>query len=673
LADQKIELEIVFDDGSVKKAFASIKEEARKTGEEVGGFLGQLGGFGASVVVLNQGIELFNKMAGSVKAVANEMINLSLEAEKIRVTQTQFTALTQQAGIATEAFNNSLQRSIDGLIDDDEALQIANEAMIRLGENASRLPQIFELSRKAAAAGFGDMTRNAEAFSMAIQTGQTRQLRSIGILVDVTKEQEKFAKSIGLTAAQLSESQKQYVNSNVILAEAEKKFKNVNSNVAELSISIQKFKVQSAEAFERFAIAFDKAFGPAIKKTIDDLTRALELNGNRSKEIVATAEKSAESHRILTERIKLLNQEIRAARSPTRIDQLNEEIMMATESMKKLEAQFARTVFVNKGDDKLAQNAIRWKQDADMRQKNEEQKQQAIHNTIEAERKALQMSEQFRQQKVQAMQSNLEFETNSDLAEQQRLAIHEEQLRLITEKGIADRKAIQELDKQQNGISTEEARALELQQIQAQNEQIIALQNKFQNDSLDSFDQQAKRRQQQFKNFSVVAKTFFFDVISQGFQQVGAALVNGENAFQAFGKVFLGILGDIVIALGNSFIAAGIANTFIPLFGFGGIGAIGAGAALVVLGGALKALSGGAGSSSFSQSPGAGNQGGGNFSDTNNFNPANPVDVQRVQPNTVVNFTINGDVFDSDATQDRIVKLINDGVDTKGLVVRGNA
>lgn len=672
MADQKIELEIVLDDGSIKKAFATIKDEAKKAGDETSSFFGGMGSFGSSVLVLNQGIELFGKMAGAIKSAANEMIALSLEAEKVRVTQAQFIQLTEQAGIATEQFEASIRKSIAGLVDDDSALQIANEAIVRIGLSAQRLPQIFELARKASASGFGDMTQNAEALVNAIQTGQTRQLRSIGVLVDLTKAQKDFARSIGLTAEQLTEGQKAYVNANAILDATSKKFQKVDGDIKTFSDSLKRFKVANDEAFERFAIQFDKAFGPTVRAILDTLTESLNGNGTALKAAAVDASKVAGEVQKLEASIKLINERLLNARTDTQFNVYNRQLVQANELLIELKKRQAELDAPNKGDDLIAKNILKYQEFKEVLKKNDEQRKQESKNRLDEQIKFSNQMEQFQQQEISARQNNLQFIEDDNLRKQESEAIHQEQLRLIVEKGINDRKMIEDTYSNEKGFNEEQRRMLEAQQIEAQNAQIIAMQNEFQEKSLDSFDQQAKRRQQQFKNFSVVAKTFFFDVVSQGFQAIGAALVNGENAFQSFGKVFLGILGDIVIALGNSFIAAGIANSFIPLFGFGGVGAIGAGAALVVLGGALKALSGGAGSSSFSQSPGAGNQGGGNFSDTNNFNPANPVAAERVQPNTVVNFTIQGDVFDSDATQDRIVKLINDGVDTKGLVLRGN-
>jgi hypothetical protein len=94
---------------------------------------------------------------------------------------------------------------------------------------------------------------------------------------------------------------------------------------------------------------------------------------------------------------------------------------------------------------------------------------------------------------------------------------------------------------------------------------------------------------------------------------------------------------------------------------------------LSIFGGFLKALSGGGGGAT-----GAATAGGGGVaaaSEPGGFNAAQPIagTEMMARPSTVVNFTVQGDILDSDSTQSRIVQLLNDAIDTKGAVVRGMA
>lgn len=158
--------------------------------------------------------------------------------------------------------------------------------------------------------------------------------------------------------------------------------------------------------------------------------------------------------------------------------------------------------------------------------------------------------------------------------------------------------------------------------------------------------------------------------ISSGLSQIGANLVKGAGAFDNFGNVIMGILGDLAITVGGILIGIGLGleNLKIALATFNGFALVAAGAALIVLGGALKAMSGG------SSAPSSQPVGGGvnaNPSPTTELTPSS--DLQRTEPNTKVEVVIQGSVYDSDETGSRIVDLINNAFDKKGVVISRGA
>jgi hypothetical protein len=83
--------------------------------------------------------------------------------------------------------------------------------------------------------------------------------------------------------------------------------------------------------------------------------------------------------------------------------------------------------------------------------------------------------------------------------------------------------------------------------------------------------------------------------ISQSIQTVVTAIGRGEDAFKAFGKVFLGVVGDLAIKLGETLILSGVGIE--SLKSLGGAAAIAAGAGLVAIGTIIKNAAGGGGSS----------------------------------------------------------------------------
>lgn len=158
--------------------------------------------------------------------------------------------------------------------------------------------------------------------------------------------------------------------------------------------------------------------------------------------------------------------------------------------------------------------------------------------------------------------------------------------------------------------------------------------------------------------------------IATSLSSIGAALVNGEGLFDNFGKGIIGIMGDLAINIGTTLLFTGNAieafissiNTLFPGSGFA---AAAAGVGLILFGGALKAAAGkGSGGAAPSST------GGGIATTPSSTTELTPQEsLTRQEPSTAVQVTIQGDVLDSDESGSRIVALINEAFDKKGVVV----
>jgi hypothetical protein len=101
------------------------------------------------------------------------------------------------------------------------------------------------------------------------------------------------------------------------------------------------------------------------------------------------------------------------------------------------------------------------------------------------------------------------------------------------------------------------------------------------------------------RDFSVQAgkslQQGFAQSAGNAFSAFGAALVKGENALEAFGKMLLKSIGEQAVTLGTKFILEGTAYLFSPGLQALAPQLIASGAALAAFGGALGAVSGGGG------------------------------------------------------------------------------
>lgn len=171
-------------------------------------------------------------------------------------------------------------------------------------------------------------------------------------------------------------------------------------------------------------------------------------------------------------------------------------------------------------------------------------------------------------------------------------------------------------------------------------------------------------RTNEFRNSVNGAFKTFATGFAQSFAQIGAALVKGQNLFQAFGKAILGVFGQLAVNTGTAIFLMGL-GTFNP-------GQVAAGLALITLGGVLQALAGGAAEGGTGVGGGAAGGGsipaqagvaGGVGATQTEFNPA--------QLGTQVAVNVQGNILNTRESALEIVSAMQTYFDTNGNTVVG--
>lgn len=236
--------------------------------KEAQGALGALGSGDSLDGLIGTMKQLGPIIAGVAATVygLKKAIDFSLEAENINQVNAQFDAMAKSLGIAADVMRDRLAVATRGLVDDTDVLKAANQAFVVLGDNASKLPEIFELARKSVSVFGGDILGRVEQISTALATGNMRSLRSIGITVDSEKAMRGYAASIHQTVDTLTEAQRKQALMDAALESMRTKFKNVNEDIRPLTVSIQQLKVIIADIGETIMLMVNKVAGPSLVK-----------------------------------------------------------------------------------------------------------------------------------------------------------------------------------------------------------------------------------------------------------------------------------------------------------------------------------------------------------------------------------------------------------------------
>jgi hypothetical protein len=274
VADNQIITELLLDLDKFRAALTEAKGLAERGAGDAGDAAGkslvkQFEDFKAPFVAAAAG---FAAAAGVVMG-AVKLTNIAEEAKRV---DEQFRFLSQRAGVVGEDLKSAFAGSAAGLVDDTDLLKLANEAMVEIGGNVRRLPELMTLARKATAVFGGDLVSNFEAIKQAVVSGNERQIKHLGLTVDLQKAYSDYARSIGVTTQDLTEHQKQQIALNLILDKGKEAFRGVNASIGETSDAFQRFKVATNDFIEEAAKTFKAAFGPVILWTTNQLTAIMQ-------------------------------------------------------------------------------------------------------------------------------------------------------------------------------------------------------------------------------------------------------------------------------------------------------------------------------------------------------------------------------------------------------------
>jgi hypothetical protein len=637
--------------------------------------------FAKTVVGAIEKIEGLGAAAGSVAAAAGVMtaaflavktsLDLTFEAEQIRAIGNQFEILARQAGIAGDALKDGLVHASGGLIDDTDLMQMANKAIIDLGKSAERLPQIMDIARRVSMVTGQSIAETFQTIEQAVTSGQTKQLKALGIIVDSEKAYRDYARSLGIAENALSEAGKRQAIFNQVLEQGSQKYKDVQVDVKEATNTWQVLKVTLSQIGEVATLAYERMAGEKVRSALSFVRdwaigaktwftahfgEGVEAAGAKT-DLLKDKIKNLQVQIIDVEQSKLRTKDV------FRQAQYTAEIVQLQDQLKMLQAELAKTEEAKKklepaqivGPPKptAEQSAQSSPVDKEQLKKNEAQFQKdlvALHR--------------------EAMDQRRQLMTDQAMAE----AVYQDQIVQIhkqTQARLAELEASHSLNPAQKAqerqqILENETRAIEL----AEQQRLQIKQQAIDNLSRKNWDS-AQGFANAWKAGSQSAALQLSNWNASGTRVLKSFEGNATNALQAFGagqksaseaaKGFIfGMLADEAEARGKLMMLASI-------FPFNPAG-MAAGMGLIALSGFLRSQGGGSsGGGGGGGSVSGGGDGGSASLTTDSGQPA----VSEKAQNKAVTIQVMGNYFETEQTKTRLVEMIREASDATDFTIKG--
>lgn len=242
-------------------------------------------------IALVAGFEEVGAVAAGIGGVIyglKAIMETAFETESIQAVNKQFEILSENAGLFGEDLKKALEQSAGGLVDETTLLRGAAEAMTGLGANSSKLPQIMTLARQATAVFGGELMANFNGIAQAIESGNTRMLKHLGIVIDQKKAYHDYAESIGVTSGELSKAGQQTAIMNAVIAQGKVAFDGIDDTNKKVTTSWQQMKSAFSELSESITVYIGTKIQPAMNALFKGMASMAQGAKNVFKEIFGT-------------------------------------------------------------------------------------------------------------------------------------------------------------------------------------------------------------------------------------------------------------------------------------------------------------------------------------------------------------------------------------------------
>jgi len=651
--------------------------DAKEAGAQLEGLLSKVQSIG-DMKNLSGLVAGLSALAGPIAAVTAAVLAVKVafdfakEGEQIEKVHKQFDAFADAVGVNSEKMKSNIEKSIGTTEDLEDALKSAQRAMSLLGENSDKIPQFFEIAKKAAAGFGGTMNERFEQITNAVAKGNAAQLRQIGITIDSEKALRDYAVSIGTTVKALSEQGRQAAISEAIIKKAEDRYKTLKVEQEGIQTATERFGQTWKETGDAVAIAFNKMFGPAFTKAIEYFDKMLGKVSDQLKSSFGEGVEQQEAQlRILGREVEALtekyndqskvldfyagNKKAMLAETRAEIQEKKNEIALirqlmeeedrrksAAQSNKMLEDEKNKPKKENGGIDKQAQLEQENKFNSELLKIEEQRIKSELEITENAENyKALQMEQR----------RNVEAQMDATIAETKRQG----ELGEILTKQQANEMIIQMEAEKVARIQAID-RDMEQNTLRVYDNQVKGA--KTASDGIKAaFAQGAATAGASMKNYGTQGQLVFNSLnknAAAAFKAMGDGSKSAGDAMKGF---LFSSIADVAEAKGQFLLASGI-GTMNPI-------EIAQGGALIALSGLLRSQAGDAGGGGVGGSSGGGG-GGGASSPSSSALTEKPELLEDKKKSVTVQ--VMGNYFETEQTKTRMLEMIRqatDGTDFK--------
>jgi hypothetical protein len=221
-------------------------------------------------------------VGGTITALSAIAIKSGMEFESL---SGSFERMTARAGIQSDELLKKLQKVSAGTISNKDIILSANRAMsLGVGKDMDTMTKLMEIARLKARDMGIDTTQAFNDIVTGIGRGSPLILDNLGIIAKVGEANEQYARSLGKTAEELTDTEKKQALLNAVLKAGEKDLKAAGELQKTSAESMQEFKA----SMDNLVVTIGQQLLPIVTPMIQKVSEMVQRIGawaNEHKEL----------------------------------------------------------------------------------------------------------------------------------------------------------------------------------------------------------------------------------------------------------------------------------------------------------------------------------------------------------------------------------------------------
>lgn len=285
-----------------RKQFAELTSKVDGLGVAAGAQSGKIGGLASKIDGIGKAADgQSSKMSGLLGKLASlgagyiglqgaqQAVQWAREGAAIQGVADSFGKLAVSAGTTADTLLTQMQKASKGTIADSDLMAKANAAnILTQGRLTAELPKLLQIAGASAKAMGTDVNSAFDSIVLGLSRNSKMIIDNLGITVDVTAANQRYADSLGISVNALTDQQKAQAFTNEVLMQGDKLVQTLGTSTLTSAEKI----AQADTKIKNFTDSLKVLAGDAIGATVDafgTLNKIIAGDGSGDKQVQALA------------------------------------------------------------------------------------------------------------------------------------------------------------------------------------------------------------------------------------------------------------------------------------------------------------------------------------------------------------------------------------------------